>query len=313
MASGRRLAATVVALAAAVVALAGCGLGAGSAPGGTQLLVSQDFGTRPLVDTDQPKTGGSDTVMRLLQRNAKGVTTRYGGGFVQSIDGVSGGHRGSRPVDWFFFVNGVLSDRGATAVRVHDGDRIWWDFHDWGVTDRTPAVVGQYPEPFLHGIDGRKLPTRVECVDTNDPACQDVQDRLVDLGLPAAKGGVGNSFVEDTLRIVVGPWRAVREDSTAHLIERGPARSGVYARPAADGRSIALLDARGRVTRRLGPGTGLIAATTAQNNPDPVWVVTGTDERGVRAAAAALDEGALHAHFAVAVVGGRPVGLPDRP
>jgi hypothetical protein len=310
---GRRLLACAVVLVATAAAAAGCGLGAGETPSGTQLLVSQDFGAHPLEQTDQPKAGGSDTVMRLLQRNAKGVKTRYGGGFVQAIDGVSGGRRGSQPVDWFFYVNGVLSDQGAASVRVRQGDRIWWDFHDWGLTDRTPAVVGSFPEPFLHGLEGRRLPTRVECVDQKDPSCQSVQDRLVELGLPAAKGGVGTSFVQDTLRIAVGPWRALREDNTIKLIERGPSESGVYARPAPDGRSIALLDAGGRTTRTLGPGTGLIAATAPADNPDPVWVVTGTDQRGVAAAAAALDEGALAGRFAVAVSNGRPVPLPDRP
>jgi hypothetical protein len=315
-AARRRLAAVAAAAALCAVAAlaAGCGLGAGGAPTKTQLLVSEDFGGRPLLQTDTPQVGGSDTVMRLLQRNAKRVETRYGGGFVQSVDGLGGGRRGGRPVDWFFYVNGIESDQGAAAVRVRAGDRVWWDFHDWGVTDRVPAVVGSYPEPFLHGIGGRKLPTRVECVDTNDPACGNVQDRLVGLGLPASKGGVGNSFVQDTLRILVGPWVALREDNTAKLLEKGPASSGVFVRPAADGRSLVLLDPHGRTTRTLGPGTGLIAATVAADNvSDPVWLVTGTDAQGVRAAANALDEGALAGHFAVAVSGGRPVPLPERP
>jgi hypothetical protein len=301
----------LVALAVALCA-AGCGVGAGDQPSQTQLLVSRDFGARPMTQTDQPKVGGSDTVMRLLQRNVKSVTTRFGGGFVQSVSGVSGGTQAGRPVDWFFYVNGVESDKGAASVRVHQGDRVWWDFHDWGVTDHVPAVVGQYPEPFLHGIDGRRLPTRVECVDTKDPSCSAVADQLTELGLPAARGGVGNSFVSETLRILVGPWRALREENTAKLIERGPATSGVFVRPAADGRSMTLLDARGRPTRTLGAGTGLIAATAAEDNRDPVWVVTGTDAAGVQAAAAALDEGALAGRFAVAVSGGRPIALPDR-
>jgi hypothetical protein len=307
----RGLAPAVAALVAAA-SVAGCGLGAGSAPSQTQLLVSQDFGALSLTQSDSPKTGGSDTVMRLLQRNAKDVTTRFGGGFVQSVAGVKGGTRNGRPVDWFFYVNGIEADKGAASVRVRQGDRVWWDFHDWGVTDHVPAVVGSYPEPFLHGIDGRRLPTRVECVNPDDPACASVQDRLVALGLPAARGGVGNSFVQDTLRILVGPWRALREDNTAKLLEKGPAISGVFVRPAADGRSLAVLDPRGRATRTLGPGTGLIAATAATDNRDPVWIVTGTDERGVQAAAAALDEGALAGRFAVAIVGGRPVALPER-
>jgi len=299
----------VVVLCAATAA--GCGIGGGPAPGGTQLRVSRDFGALPLVDTDQPKTAGSDTVMRLLQRNVP-ITTTVGGAFVQSIKDLKGGTRHGRPYDWFFYVNGILADKGAAAVRVHDGDRVWWDFHDWGTIDDIPAVVGQYPEPFLHGIDGKKLPLRIECVTPNDDACSTVADQFTELGLPAARGGVGNSFVEDSLRVLVGPWKALREENTARLLEQGPQKSGVYVRPSADGTSFALLDQRGKVTRTLGPGTGLIAATAAKDNRDPVWVVTGTDERGVQAAADALDEGALAGHFAVAIVDGKPVGLPDR-
>jgi uncharacterized protein DUF4430 len=306
----------VIACAVLAAAVAGCGLGAGPKASNTQLLVSKDFGAEPIVETDQPKTGGSDTVMRLLQRNAPKVATRFGGGFVQSIDGVSGGQRGGSPVDWFFYVNGVQADKGATSIKVHAGDRVWWDWHDWGVTDDVPAVVGSFPEPFLHGIDGRRLPTRVECAEPKSAACSTVAGKLQDLGLPAARGGVGNSFVQDTLRIVVGPWRAVRGDSTTGLLGRGPATSGVFAKPSDDGRSIALLDERGRVTRTLGAGTGLIAATKVKDAKDqvsdPVWVVTGVDDAGVAAAADALDEGALAGRFAVAVSDGKPIGLPDR-
>lgn len=312
--AGALVSLTVAAVLAA--AASGCGLGAGPKAGDTQLMVSKDFGSAPIVQTDQPKVGGSDTVMRLLERNAPKVQTKFGGNFVQSIDGVSGGTRGGDPVDWFFYVNGILADKGATAVKVHQGDRVWWDWHDWSAVDDIPAIVGSFPEPFLHGIDGRRLPTRVECADPKSDACSAVAQKIEDLGLVAARGGVGNSFVEDTLRIVVGPWRAVGEDSTAKLIGQGPAKSGVFAKPSDDGKSIALLDEKGAVAKTLGAGTGLVAATKVRDEKDqvsdPVWVVTGTDEAGVDAAAAALDEGALAGRFAIAVSGGKPIGLPYR-
>jgi hypothetical protein len=306
----------LTAAAALAAAASGCGLGAGPEASDTQLTVSKDFGAEPIVQTDQPKTGGSDTVMRLLERNAPRVQTKFGGNFVQSIDGVSGGTRGGDPVDWFFYVNGILSSKGATSVKVHQGDRVWWDWHDWSTVDDIPAVVGSFPEPFLHGVDGRRLPTRVECSDPKSDACSTVAGKIQDLGLVAARGGVGNSFVEDTLRIVVGPWRAVGAENTAKLIGEGPQKSGVFAKPSTDGKFIALLDEKGAVARTLGAGTGLIAATRAQDEKDtvsdPVWVVTGTDQAGVEAAADALDEGALAGRFAAAVSGGKPIGLPYR-
>ena len=76
---------TAVAALVAAAVVAGCGLGAGPKASDTELLVSKDFGAEPVVQADEPKVGGSDTVMRLLQRNAPNVKTRFGGNFVQSI------------------------------------------------------------------------------------------------------------------------------------------------------------------------------------------------------------------------------------
>ena len=100
----------------------------------------------------------------------------------------------------------------------------------------------------------------------------------------------------------------MRHDIAAGLLEKPPA-SGVFARMARDGRSIALYDAHGDVVRTAGPGTGLVAAVRYQHG-QPVWIVTGTDAAGVSAAADALVEGVLKNHFAVIVRGPRPTALP---
>ena len=289
----------------------GCGAGAGTTPAGTRLTVTQDFGARVVRDIQAPKAGGQETVMRLLQRNAK-VTTRFGGGFVQSIDGLSGGRRAGRPVDWFYYVNGVEASQGATATRLHPGDRVWWDRHDWGATMRIPAVVGSFPEPFVRGLGGRRFPVRIECADPRSAPCETVGRRLTDLGVPAAHGGLGRSATEQTLRVLVGPWETIRVDPALARLERGPGTSGVFARPSADGRTIQAFDARGRSARVLGPGTGLVAATRDGSAP-PVWAVTGTDATGVAAAVAAFSERGLERRFAVVVADGRPVGVPEAP
>src|SRR3954468_3191867 len=103
-------------LAALATSVAGCGLGAGDAPSGVGLTVTDRFGAKVLVLEDAAKVSGEETVMRLLQRNAK-VRTRFGGNFVQSIKGVAGGQDAGRPVDWFFFVNGEEAGKGATAIK----------------------------------------------------------------------------------------------------------------------------------------------------------------------------------------------------
>jgi hypothetical protein len=169
--------------------------------------------------------------------------------------------------------------------------------------------VGQFPAPFTQGQSGRRLPTRVECIEPDSQACDAVHQTLVDLGLPAAKGGLATSFVQETLRVVVGPWPMINGDDTVGLLEGGPKDSGVFARPLKDGKQLALLNTRGATVRTLGAGSGLIAATKRPES-SPVWIITGTDAAGIQAAASAFDEGALAGHFAIAVENGRPVALP---
>src|SRR4029077_12687601 len=93
---------------ALVLALAGCG---GEHTHGTATLwVTRDRGAHVLFEGDVP---AGLTAMQALVRVQK-VSTRYGGHFVQSIDGVSGSL--SAEQDWFFFVNGVESSTGAAEV-----------------------------------------------------------------------------------------------------------------------------------------------------------------------------------------------------
>jgi Domain of unknown function (DUF4430) len=287
----------------------GCGLGAGKKPGGVQLLVTRDFGAFTLRSWSAPQARGQETVMSLLERNAK-VDTRYGGGFVQSIDGLAGGHEGGAPVDWFYYVNGVEASKGAAGLRVRPGDRIWWDRHDWSQTDDVPAVVGSFPEPFLHGLGGKRLPVRVECAQAGGGACKTVTKRLRAQGVPAAVAALGGGAgATHTLRVAVGPWRELAGEPAIGAMREGPQASGVYARFRADGRALALLDVRGHAAKTLAGGAGLIAATRGGGEV-PLWVVTGTDAAGVDAAARAFGAPALRDRFAVALGPGGPLALP---
>jgi len=292
------------------LALSGCGLGAGPAPSAVHLTVTREFGAVVMRSFGAPRVQGQETVISLLMRNAT-VSTRYSGGFVQSIDGLSGGHEGGQPVDWFYYVNGVEAPEGAAATNVHPGDHIWWDHHDWSQTDDVPAVVGSFPEPFLNGLNGERLPVRVECADVAGYACRTVTARLRAAGVPAAIAALGSGGgASQTLRVAVAPWTAVEGDPSVRGIEHGPSASGVYARFSADGSTLTLLDQNGRATRTLGAGAGLIAATRSGEEA-PVWVVTGTEAAGVNAAAGAFDQKALANRFALAATSTGTFALPQ--
>jgi hypothetical protein len=300
------------ALCAVALALAGCGLGAGKAPTAVALVVSRDFGAQVVRAWGAPQARGQETVMSLLTRNAH-VATRYGGGFVQSIDGLAGGQSAGRPVDWFYYVNGIEASKGAASTNVHPGDHIWWDRHDWSATDRVPAVVGSFPQPFLNGIDGKRLPVRVECANVDGYACRTVTARLRAQHVPAAVAALGSGAGESkTLRVAVGTWRQIAGVSDVRELRSGPRASGVYARFSSSGTSLTLLDASGRSVQALAAGAGLIAATRIGEDA-PVWAVTGTDATGVARAAGGFDAATLSDRFAVAFDASGPLPLPRSP
>jgi Domain of unknown function (DUF4430) len=301
-----------LAILVAVLALpaAGCGLGAGEEQAGDgSLTVTRDYGSDEIGSARTAGVSESDTVMRLLQREFE-VETRYGGNFVQEIDGIGGGREGGRRVDWFFYVNGIESSVGAGELQVSPGDRIWWDRHDWSATMRVPAVVGSFPAPFLSDVDGRRLPVRLVCLDGAGDACDEVETRMQDAGIEdIARSVLEQSAGKEVLRVLVGPWAQMRRDTAARKLESGPAASGVFARPDPGGERIDLLDDRGRVELTVGRGSGLLAATRIEAQ-QPTWMVTGVDATGVAAAAAALTEDELQDRFAIAVDEGRTVPLP---
>jgi hypothetical protein len=299
-----RLALTATAIALAL-ATGGCGLGPGPGTSDVSLTVTRAFGTAPVGQVTAKQVPGSETVMRMLERHFR-VDTRYGGGFVESINGLSGT---SSKLDWFYYVNGVQAPIGAATTAVHKGDRIWWDLHDWSAAQSTPAVVGSFPEPFLHGTGGRRLPVALECASDVSAACNTASRELTALRVPFASQVIGAGSGTDSLTLEVGTWHDLAAEVVAGLIDHGPGASGVYARFTGGGSSLALLGPAGQVVRRLGAGAGLVAATSQGSSP-PTWLVTGTNPAGVAAAAQALTPAALRDHFALAVQGRERLSVP---
>jgi len=302
---GRGTVAAILAC-AATIAATGCGLGPGAGLEGVRLTVTRDYGSTEILSRDAGDVTESDSVMRVLERNVE-IETRYGGGFVQSIDGLEAQERFGRSRDWFFYVDGVESTVGAADYPLHGGESVWWDYRDWGAAISVPAVVGSWPQPIAGGYEGRRHPVAVECRG-GGRACAIVRSRLRAAGATIAAGAPG-----DAIRVLVGPWGLVRGDPAAAQVEAGPQRSGVFARfrrgPA--GYAMQGLDEGGDVARTFGPEAGLVAATRHGEAP-PVWLVTGTDRKGVEAAAGLLDAASLRNRYAVAAEGGGREALPLR-
>ena len=284
---------------------AGCGLGPGSDVGTVDLTVTREFGAVKMSEASG-EANESDTVMRFLEGQDE-IETRYGGGYVKSIDGVSEDERNGHPYDWFFYVNGLESPIGAAEVSLHGGEKIWWDIHDWSASEHVPAVVGSWPAPFTTGWEGHEPVVVVEC-EGGGAACGTVTKALEDEGVTIAKGSP-----KGAIRVLVGPWARLRSDPAASLLEDGPAESGIYADFEGSGSSSRLvgLDENGKKARSFGAEAGLVAATRHYEGP-PVWLVTGGSGAGVRAAAEALDSADLRDHYSVVSEAGAVTPLPLR-
>ncbi|WP_205698738.1 hypothetical protein [Conexibacter sp. SYSU D00693] len=288
--------AAVLALAAAALALAGCGV---DSRGGTavQVLVTTGEGGATVVQTEAAPKGTVEAGDVL--REAAGAT--IDGGRVTAVEGAAA-KAGQR---FELHVNGRVA---GLDDDVRDGDSLWLDLRTAG-SPATPIVVGQFPAPFTTGIEGKRLPIRVECIDQDAVPCRAVRDALVEQDVAASRGGLQTSLAPETLRVLVGPWDALRGDLAARTLEDGPRESGVFAEVARDGKTITALDHTGRSVRRLGAGSGIVAGVQLEG-AQPVWVVTGTDARGIEAAAQTFRQDTLTGRFALAVSPSGELPLP---
>lgn len=301
----RRLPLAVPAAAVTAAALAGCGLISTPGTSAVSVKITRDFGGQAIGSLTEGRVPGPHTVLQLLERSFRVKMT--GARTVESIgpSSASGGR-----ARWFYYVNGIEATTAAARDAVYPGDRIWWDLHD-STTGSIPAVVGSFPEPFVHGIDGRRLPTVLACASDVTVACTKVAQELRAIGVSVANQALGSGSGTDSLSVLVGTWSDLNRSLAAALIAHGPGTSGVYAKFNGAGSTLELLDPSGRPVRALGAGSGLIAATS-ENSASPTWLITGTDRSGVSAAAKAFTASRLDNHFGLVVQGnaGFPVPQP---
>ena len=194
-----------LAVLAVAALLAGCGGEAGGADSGTATLwITRDRGETVLREVE---VQAGLTVLEALREHAD-VETAHGGRFVHAIDGLAGSAESGR--DWFYFVNGLLADRGSAEYRLRPGDVAWWDYRAWVGEEEVAVVVGAFPEPFLHGYAGRRRPAAVTY---ELPAQREAAQRLgallgADVVVRAAEGAPADANV---LALVRGPERFTAE------------------------------------------------------------------------------------------------------
>ena len=153
-------------------------------------------------------------------------------------------------------MNGVESSEGAAEYELSPGDRVQWDYRPWDEAKAVPAIVGAFPEPFLHGLEGKRRPVRVECADADSAPAATAGDRLEAAGVPTSSSTVGAPEHGDRHAARGGPLAAARGSCAGRpTLERGPGGHRRVRALRRGRRELELLDESGAVARTVGPAT----------------------------------------------------------
>ena len=268
-----------------------------------QVAVTTDFGGDVLLDETIEVPRGTSVKDALLQ--VADIETKYGGGFVQSINGV----QSQFPVkkDWFLYINGLSSNIGAEDYKLSDGDDILFDFHDWRFRMFIPALIGNVPEPFLHGYQGELHPTAIVYDDGFEKIARDLESSLFKLGVADISTKSTDSLTETEKQHSNLILVCTTSGSLISELNQVWEKLGYFIH--FDDELITVYNSNGEVEAEYGAGYGMIQATQNPWNPsgigvceNVVWIVSGIDEDGVNSAAEALIDHRDQLRYAYAVV-----------
>ncbi len=163
----------------------GCAANPGDSRDASQIrvVVTKNFGQELMLDKLIVIGEGTNALDALKQ--VAQVETAYGGGFVSSINGINSKYTTGQASqeDWFFYMNGVLANKGALGYLLRDGEVEQWDFRDWRFSTFIPAIIGTFPESFQYGYNGSISPTFIVFQESHRKVSEELKNKLIKLGV----------------------------------------------------------------------------------------------------------------------------------
>ena len=252
-----------------------------------KVVVASDFGKEILLEKTV-EIGQNTTALDALQQVAE-VETKYGGGFIRAINGISSEYEGVNRIrkDWLFYVNGISANIGAGDYILRDGDIEHWEFRDWSFGQFVPAIIGDFPEPFLHGYGGVVYSTIIAYQGGWEGDARRIADRLSQLGVKSIHTKSINALMlnekESSNLILLGTIDCRSMEELNQIWDR----LGFYIHFKDDRLKVFAME--GNLATEYTAEAGFIQATQSPWNPkgigvceNVVWVVSGLDETGVK-------------------------------
>lgn len=279
------------------------------------LRVTRDFGTETIFNKKvEIKKDG--TVLDILNANLD-IETDFDGGFIKGINGLisdKGGLSGKR-TDWFFYVNGICTDAGADAYSLKPGETVWWDYHLWeNMGSANSAVIGNYPEPFIHGYGGKVGVTTVLSTPEKSELTEKLKKALAGKGVKTVNvSGIDEEKLNKRKGplIVIGEWSELSQFKWLEDFNKAYRKTGTGAH--FTDRGLELIKYNGEVDHMVSGSVGVITATgSGLGDETPLWLIAGTDAEGLEQAINLLvnNPEKISGMYSGAIVSGKITRLP---
>ncbi|MCW2928818.1 MAG: hypothetical protein JWM86_2786 [Thermoleophilia bacterium] len=288
------------------------------------VVVTTDGG-RTLVTRRSLRIQRGDTALDALQSVADVRLTPEG--TIAQVNGEGGGALrtfGPEEAAWFYRVDGIetLGVR-PDRYRLQPGQSVWWDLRRTDIYERLPVAVGTFPEPLFSGWRDAERPLRISYGGDFQKDAEYFRDSVfsrLDPNIVSISGGGGVAGIggEDSgggddrsetavavrkgsANLILARWEDVRLDPNIADIGFDPRAYGLTIW--IEGTEIRRQDPDMEFSERLQDAEGLVWASTTDGEPDGtlVFLITGTTDEGVHAAARALRSGSCQFYLACAV------------
>lgn len=245
-----------------------------------RLVVTHSYGAEVVFDS-LLALNRDCTALELTEMYLE-VETRYGGSFVNGINGKSSGYTGKKgeerkKEDWFLYYNGSLAAAGAGDIKINNGDTVWWDYHDWALSAFTPAMIGAFPQPLSRGVT---LFYSQSCQDRAVKMVEILKNRAIDV-VDIQEYDEKRVSQRSTSGMVLGIWNELDESPMLKGLSQNNNKTGLFCKLGDDGfqRLSVSLQETGTTYR---DGAAVIAATgRGLGDQYPLWLLLGYDEEGL--------------------------------
>ncbi|WP_432408114.1 DUF4430 domain-containing protein [Wukongibacter sp. M2B1] len=278
------------------------------------VIISKDFGNEELASKDIDLSQES-SVMEIMESNFE-IETAYGGGFVNGIDGLKSGFTGAKDkkkLDWFYYVNGIVAEIGASEYDIKPNDLVIWDYHNWSKSINISSIIGAYPLNFTNGHGEGQLKTEILYSKDYDKEGKGLFEFLKEEGLESieSKGLSEEELANGEINsIVIGTWDEISKlNYIKNIYEKGK-KVGLFFKLSE--KNITGLNAKEEVSNVYEKGAVIASINKEYGLNGTMWLITGNDEASIKRAVKLLykQPEKIRGKFSVIVTEDEVVSIP---